>query len=203
MRRWLVFVGCLLLGLGALASGARAQQGGDPLRLGAGMVVDFAGGITYDPPGTGNSVHDSPRATPGLRVHLDYDVHRYLSVGGLVRMTFFRADDLDSGRNMLVDIAGRVNGHYDFKDFRFYATLMLGPAFSRMHDPGSIDNPGVGLAVSFAPGLEWWFSRKVGLFTEIFGWSGHFMRHDYAGVPGHLQVRLNQVLWQLGAVFAL
>jgi hypothetical protein len=200
------FVGTLiglLVVLGVTAA-AQAQEGAEKLRIGAGMVLDFAGRVEYDPPGNGNSYDDKARVTPGLRVHLDYDVHRYVSVGGLLRFGWWRADELDDGRNMLIDVAARVNAHYDWHDFRFFAALALGPSFDRLNDDNraGIDNPGIGVAASFAPGVEWWITRRVGLFAELFGWSGHFITHDTIA-DRNLKLRLNQVQLQLGAVFSL
>jgi hypothetical protein len=150
-------------------------------------------------------VGSSARVTPGLRLHADYDVHHNVSVGGLVRFGFWRSERQDSARNMLVDLAARVNGHYDFKDFRFYGVFMLGPSFNRLHSEnlGGLDNPGIGAAISVAPGVEWWFSRRFAAFTEILGWSGHYFRHDFDGAPGHTQFRIHQVLWQIGMLVGL
>jgi hypothetical protein len=188
-----------------VSSRAFAQQGGEKLKLGAAMLIDFAGNVEYDPPGRANSVQDDARVTPGLRLHVDYDVHRYVSVGGLLRFGFWRADDVDESRNMLVDVAGRVNGHYDFRDFRFYGVLSLGPSFNRLRSDNlnGLENPGVGVAVALAPGVEWWFSRRFALFTEIFGWTGHYFNHDYDGASGSMDLRLNQVLWQIGMLMGL
>jgi hypothetical protein len=190
----------------ASAAGAQAQRGGgNDLRLGLGMVVDFAGGIEYDPPGPLNNFDDTPRATPGLRLHLDYDVHRYVSIGGLFRLSFWRADDIHDGRNLLIDLAARINGHYDWRDFRFYGAFAIGPTINRLNDDnvGGLDNPGMGVAASLTPGAEWWFARHAGLYLELFGWSGHFMRHGLDELPGRMHLRLNQVLWQFGVVFGL
>lgn len=194
----------LLIAL-APAAMASAQRGGPDLRLGLGMVVDFAGSVEYDPPGPGNDVDDTPRATPGLRLHLDYDVHRYVSVGGLFRLGFWRADDIDDGRNMFIDIAFRLNGHYDWRDFRFYGAFAIGPTIDRLNDDNveGLDNPGMGVTASLTPGAEWWFSRRAGLYLELFGWDGHFFRHGLDGDSGRIQIRLNQVLWQFGVVIGL
>jgi hypothetical protein len=200
MIRW---VGTLLVLLGFTAL-AQAQEGAEKLRIGAGLVLDFAGDVDYDPPGRGNSFDDKARVTPGLRAHLDYDVHRYVSVGGLLRFGWWRADDLDDGRNLLVDVAARVNAHYDWRDFRFLAVLGLGPTFNRLNDDNraGIDNPGVGVAASFAPGFEWWITRRVGLFAELFGWTGHFFHHDTVA-NRDMKIRLNQVLLELGVAFSI
>jgi hypothetical protein len=201
VHRWLTLLA--LLGALAPASLANAQRrGGADLRLGLGMVVDFAGSVEYDRPGPGNSIDDTPRATPGLRLHLDYDVHRYISIGGLFRLAFWRADDLDDARNLLVDIAARLNGHYDWRSFRFYLALTVGPTIDRLNDDnvGGLDNPGMGVAASVTPGAEWWFSRRAGLYLELFGWDGHFFRHGLDDAPGRMHIRLNQVLWQFGIV---
>lgn len=210
MHRSLGYLVTALLGLMAVVSSVHAQQGGADLRLGAGAVVDFAGGVEYDPSGPGPTPNDSPRATPGLRLHMDYDVHRYVSVGGLVRLSFWRADDdgyyyYNDGRNMLVDLNFRVNGHYDWRDFRFYGAFTIGPTISRLNGDtnDSLDSPAVGVAAGITPGAEWWFARNVGLYLEMFGWSGHFFRHSYAGDNGSVHFRLNQVTWQFGFVFAL
>lgn len=207
MHRSLGYFASVFFGLLAAISSVQAQQGGPDLRLGAGAVVDFAGGVEYDFPGVGPDPDDTPRATPGLRLHMDYDVHRYVSVGGQLRLSFWRADDeyvVSDGRNMLVDLMFRVNGHYDWRDFRFYGVFTIGPTISRLNRDSRdyIDNPGVGVAAGITPGAEWWFSRNVGLYLEMFGWSGHFFRHDLDGT-GSMHVRLNQVTWQFGFVFAL
>lgn len=208
MHRSFGYLISALLGLLAAVSTAEAQQGGPDLRLGAGVLVDFAGGVEYDLPGPGLTPNDHPRATPGIRLHMDYDVHRYVSVGGLLRLSFWRADDevyvAGDGRNMLVDLNFRVNGHYDWRDFRFYGVFTVGPTISRLNRDANdyIDNPGVGAAASITPGAEWWFARNVGLYLEMFGWSGHFFRHDLDGA-GSVHVRLNQVTWQFGFVFGL
>jgi hypothetical protein len=185
---------------------AEAQRRGSDLRLGIGMVVDFAGSVEYDPPGPGD-VDDTPRATPGLRLHLDKDVHRYISLGALFRMSFWRADDLDDARNLLVDIAARLNVHKDWRDFRFYGALAIGPTINRLNDDNlagsGLDNPGMGVAVSITPGVEWWFSRRGGLYMEVFGWDGHFIRHGMDAGDARTHIRLNQVLWQFGVVIAL
>ena len=203
-------LGCLglaLVGLLAAVAPVEAQQGGPDLRLGAGAVVDFAGGVEYDYSGPGPTPDDSARATPGLRLHMDYDVHRNVSVGGLLRLSFWRGGDyypVSDGRNMLLDLNFRVNGHYDWRDFRFYGAFTIGPTISRLNrdSADAFDNPGVGVAAGITPGAEWWFARNVGLYLEMFGWSGHFFRHDLDG-PGSMHVRLNQVTWQFGFVFAL
>lgn len=184
---------------------ASAQEGGEKLKLGASMVLDFGGGIEYDRPGRANGGHDSARVTPGFRLHADYDVHRYVSVGGLLRFGFWRSNHRDESRNMLVDIAARVNGHYDYRDFRIYGALSLGPTFNHMRSENrnGLDNPGVGVAVAIAPGIEWWFSRRFAAFTEILGWSGHYFAHDYHGAPGKLRHGLNQVLWQVGMLVGI
>jgi hypothetical protein len=194
----------VLLSLGSTRR-ASAQEGGEKLRLGAAMLIDFGGDVQRDPPARLNSVSSSARVTPGFRLHADYDVHRYVSVGGLLRFGFWRSEHQDSARNMLVDVAARVNGHYDWKDFRFYGVFAVGPSFNRLRSEnlGGLSNPGVGAAISVAPGVEWWFSRRFAVFTEIMGWSGHYFRHDYDRVSGHMQFRMNQVLWQIGMLVGL
>jgi hypothetical protein len=198
----LCFVLCACLFASARAS---AQEGGEKLKLGASMVIDFAGSVERDPSTRVNSVRSSARVTPGFRLHADYDVHRYVSVGGMLRFGFWRSEHQDSARNMLVDLAARVNGHYDFKDFRFYGALMVGPTFNRLNadNRGGLETTGVGAVIAIAPGFEWWFSRRFAAFTEILGFSGHYWAHDYDGAPGSVQFRMNQVLWQIGMLVGL
>jgi hypothetical protein len=190
-----------LMGLPSLAS---AQQGGADLRLGFGAVLDFAGEADVDT-GPGFDPDDDLKLTPGLRVHLDYDVHRYISVGGLVRASWWEGDDYFEERSFLFDLAFRLTGHYDWRDFRFYGALTVGPTISAINDDNTnqLDNPGVGANVSITPGAEWWFSRRAGLYLEMFGWSGHFFNHDYdLSNSGDAEFSLNQVTWQTGIVFA-
>jgi hypothetical protein len=197
---------CLFVWFGlSLATRALAQEGGEKLKLGAALVLDFAGSVRRDPSGRVNSVASSARVTPGFRLHADYDVHRNVSVGGMLRFGFWRSENQDSARNMQIDIAARVNGHYDYKDFRFYGVFMLGPSINRLRaeNSGSLDNPGAGVAIAIAPGVEWWFSRRFAVFTEIFGYSGHYFGHDYSGASGRTQFRMNQALWHVGMLFGL
>jgi hypothetical protein len=195
----------LLLGVPALAA---AQQGGPDLRIGAGMVLDFAGGVDINNGAPGGDRTLDLRVTPGLRAHLDYDVHKYISIGGFTRFSWWRAhgnDYLnDDRRNFMWDLGARVQRHYDWRDFRFYLAIMPGLTLDKLKHGQNygLDNPGVGWAVAVAPGFEWWFSNRAALFLEMFGWSGHGFHHDYSNVNGSLDFRLNQVLWQFGVVFA-
>lgn len=199
---WLCFV---LWACSLTSAPASAQEGGEKLKLGASMVIDFAGSVERDPSTRENSVSSSARVTPGFRLHADYDVHRYVSVGGMLRFGFWRSEHQDSSRNMLVDLAARVNGHYDFKDFRFYGVFMIGPTFDRLHSDNraGLETTGVGAVIAIAPGFEWWFSRRFAAFTEIMGWTGHYFAHDYDRAPGSVQFRMNQVLWQIGMLVGL
>jgi hypothetical protein len=181
---------------------ASAQQGGSKLRIGAGMVLDFGGEVDTDVPGP-DPRDDDLKLTPGLRGHLDYDLHRYVSLGGFLRFSWWEADDTFEDRSFLFDIGPRLTGHYDWRDFRFYIAFMPGLTISALNDDvgGQIDNPGFGMAVALTPGFEWWFSRKAALFVEMFGWSGHFFSHDF-DFGGDIDFANNQVLWQLGVTFA-
>lgn len=154
--------------------------------------------------GPGSSRDDALKFTPGVRLHADYDIHRYVSVGGFVRASWWEGKDAFYNRSFLLDLGLRVAGHYDFRSLRFSLSLMIGPTLSVLNDDTfGTDSPGYGVAAAIAPGVEWWFSRKVGIFMEVFGWSGHFFSHGFESGPGDLDLRLNQVLWQLGVVFAL
>ncbi len=196
-----------------------AQQGGHKLKLGVGAVLDFGGGAEYDdyasiygyyPNRRGyydgrGYYNDDLRVTPGFRGHLDYDIGRYVSLGGFLRFSWWRGEDaFYRGRNLLVDFGGRATGHYDWRDFRFYGALMIGPTISRVSNDngGPIDNPAVGVNAGITPGVEYWLDSRMGLFVEMFGWNGHFFGHDYKYAPGNVDIRLNQVLWQFGFIFA-
>ncbi len=183
-----------------------AQQGGADLRIGVGGVLDFAGEVEADFPGPGGSPDDDLKLTPGLRAHLDYDIHRYVSIGGLVRASWWESDDDWADRSFLMDIMLRVAGHYDWRDFRFYLALTLGPTISVINDDDAIgdffDNPAAGVAAGLSPGAEWWFSRRAALFLEMFGWNGHYFSHEFEGGSSDVDFSLNQVSWQLGFVFA-
>lgn len=203
MHRLLALVSwvALTVGVPALAS---AQQGGSKLRIGAGMVLDFGGEVDSDwPRGTLGFRDDDLKLTPGLRGHLDYDLHKYVSLGGFMRFSFWEGDDIWESRSFLFDIGPRLTGHYDWRDFRFYVALMIGLSISKLNnDFGGFDNPGLGAAVAIGPGFEWWFSRRAALFIEMFGWSGHFVSHDLDNISGDVDFAINQVLWQLGVTFA-
>jgi hypothetical protein len=190
----LVFVSLLL----SFASQASAQQGGAKLRLGAGMVVDFAG--EWETPGRDPDLE----ATIGMRFHLDYDLAKYVSLGGFVRTTWWEAEGPWEDRSFLFDIGPRIAGHYDWRDFRFYVAAMPGLTISAVDDDYyfDIDNPGVGFNMSIAPGAEYWFTGSFGVYSELFGWIGHYFDHDSERGPGDYDFNLNQVAFNFGIVFA-
>ena len=205
MRTMHAFV-LLASGVLLVASSAHAQQGGPKLRLGAGAVVDFAGGLEVDPPGSGNNYNDGMRATPGLRGHLDYDLARYFSLGGFARFSWWKGDDqFSDGRSMYIDFGARLRAKYDYKDYRFYGVFMLGPTIERLNNDydTNLRRTAVGVTAAIAPGVEWWFDPDFGLFLEMFGWTGHYVNHDVRTGPGSVTLRVNQVLWQFGVLFAL
>jgi Outer membrane protein beta-barrel domain len=194
---------CIVL-LSALATGpklAEAQdRGGYKLRLGGAMSMDFAGQV--DPDGPRNN--DDARLTPGLRFHLDYELAKHFSLGGFAKFSFWRGDDFFEDRSMWFDLGPRIKGHFDWRDFRFYGTMMVGLTISKLNnDLDAWDNPGFGANVAIGPGVEWWFDRRFAVFSEIFGWSGHFFNHDTDGLGGNLDIRVNQVLWNIGMLFGV
>lgn len=190
-----LFVALALLTLGA--SQAAAQQGGSDLHVGAGMVVDFAGEADF------GEFDDELEATIGLRLHADYEVARYVSIGGFTRFSWWETEDSSGDRNFLFDIGPRLQGHYDWRDFRFYVAAMPGLLISKVDDDGNnIDNPAAGFTMSIAPGVEYWFNNKVAVYTEIFGWVGHYFDHDYENSDADIDINMNQVAFNFGVVFA-
>ncbi len=192
-----------LLTAAGVSANASAQMGGSKLHLGAGLALDFSGEAEFD---RGTIAQDVDLdATPGIRGHLDYDVHRYISVGGMLRMSWWEPDDFGSiDRSFLLDIAPRVTGHYDWRDFRFYLAFAPGLTISAIDDDGvGVENPAAGftLSLTFA-GMEWWFARNVGLFVEL-GWVGHWFEHDGEAGSADLEVDLSQGLFELGFVFGV
>ncbi len=191
-----LFVALALLTFGA--SQAAAQQGGSDLHIGAGMVADFAGEADY-----GRGPDDDLEATLGLRLHGDYEVARYVSLGGFARISWWEGDDFLQERNFLFDIGPRIQGHYDWRDFRFYVAAMPGLTLSKIDDDyDRIDNPAAGFTMSIAPGVEYWFNNKVAVYTEIFGWVGHYFDHEREDTTGDVDVNMNQVAFNFGVVFA-
>lgn len=202
MHRSTLFLAVLVGGF-AFTSLASAQVGGSDMRIGAGVVLDFGGEAELDL-GPGPDRDDDTKLTPGFRLHLDYDVHRYISVGGITRFQWWEGDDYFENRNFLWDLAGRVNGHYDWRDFRFYVAFHVGFTLSALNDDWAdfLDDPGKGFNIGIAPGVEYWFSGRVGVFMEMFGWSGHRFNHDLENSNGDADMKLDQVVWQLGINFA-
>jgi hypothetical protein len=205
----------LLVGLSWGSSVASAQQGGSKIHIGAGLVLDVGGEVDFDAPGfndfdlRGRGWEDDLDATFGLRGHLDYALHKYVSVGGLVRMSWWEPDDLGIDRSFLFDIGPRVIGHYDWRDFRFYVGLSPGLTISAINDDGNFaefDNPAAGFTLSVTlAGAEWWFSRSLGLFLEL-GYVGHWFEHDIDGAvngAGDVEFALGQMMLETGLVFGL
>lgn len=176
------------------------------------MVLDFAGEADYDRP----YIDDDLNATVGLRGHLDYDVGRYVSLGGFTRLSWWEGDDLFEERSMLFDLGPRITGHYDWRDFRFYVAGMPGLLISKLngdYDDGyrdnrgryygyGFENPAVGFTMSIAPGMEYWFNNEFAVYVEIFGWVGHYFSHDYENISGDNDFNLNQVAFNFGIVFS-
>lgn len=193
----------VLIALSALPTLASAQVGGPRLHLGAGMVLDFAGHVELNRSPNFNSGEDSLRATVGLRGHADYRVLRYMSLGGMARMSWWKPQWTPSiSRSFLFDLCPRLTGHYDWRDFRFYGALAPGLTISAVGDRGiAVSNPAAGFTLSFTlAGMEWWFSRKIGLFAEL-GWVGHWFSHDNDRSIGGLDFRVSQGLFEFGFVF--
>jgi hypothetical protein len=201
----LLFSVVVLLAAGLWSAEASAQVGGPNMRLGVGMVLDFGGEVDADY-GPGADLDDDLKLTPGMRAHLDYDVGRYVSVGGALKFSFWEGDDHFETRNLWVDFLARINGHYDWRDFRFYIALTLGPSLSHLKHAG--ENYGMksnapGVAVQIAPGVEYWFSSRFGAYLEMFGWSGHYFHHKGEDTDRKVDFAANQVVWQLGINFGL
>ena len=179
---------------------ASAQVGGSRLHLGAGFALDFAGEAEV------NDSTPDPELDPtvGLRGHLDYAIHRYVSLGGLARMSWWQMDDYDYDRSFLLDLGPRVIGHYEYRDFRFYAGISPGLTLSVLNDDfRGIDNPAAGFTMSVTvAGMEWWFARHVGLFVEL-GWVGHWFEHEYENDTDEVDVDLSQGLFEFGFVFGV
>lgn len=196
----LLFVSLLVVAPGR----ASAQAGGPRMHIGAGLAIDFGGEVDLQRTREFGYGGDNLNATVGVRGHLDYAVHRHVSVGGLVRMSWWKPDYLLSiDRSFLLDLGPRVIGHYDWRDFRFYGGMSPGLTLSAIGDDGiNVENPAAGFTMSLTlAGMEWWFSRRAGLFVEL-GWVGHWFEHDNAYVPGGLDFHISQGLFELGFVFA-
>jgi hypothetical protein len=197
-------LGAAAVALGVLLCSltARAQQGGADLRLGTGAVLDFGGSARIDAPGPGSEYDGRLGATPGLRIHGEYDLSPYLSLGAAGRASWWKADGYGE-RNLLFSVGPRVTGHFDFRDVRFYAGLGAGLALSSMQNDAAVnvESPAYGVAVTVFPGLEYWFAERVGVFAET-GWAGHWFKHADP-IAGDVKVALGQVVCQVGATFAL
>jgi hypothetical protein len=205
LARQVVLLSLLALLLSAFAVApelASAQVGGARTHIGAGLALDFGGEVELE-----RFMHgrDNLDATFGLRGHLDHQIHKYISLGGMVRMSWWEPDYLvQIDRSFLLDLGPRLIGHYDWRDFRFYGGISPGLTISAIGDDGiGVDNPAAGFTLSLTlAGMEWWFSRKVGLFVEM-GWVGHWFEHDGDLNQADLEVNLSQGLFEFGFVFGV
>ncbi|MDB4985459.1 MAG: hypothetical protein JWN04_637 [Myxococcaceae bacterium] len=199
---WLLTSLTLLLGA---PCGAAAQERGPRLHVGAGMVLDFAGDVELDRGAIYNPGHDGLRATPGIRGHVDYQLLRHLTLGGMARMSWWEPSYTPRiGRSFLFDLGPRLLGKFDYRQFRFYGAISPGLTVSAVRDYGiGVNGAAAGFTLSItAAGLEWWFSRRAALFAEL-GWVGHWFSHDSDQGPGNLNFRLSQGLLELGFVFGM
>jgi hypothetical protein len=187
--------------LWALPALASAQERGPRLHLGAGLALDFGGELEVE-----DSVDTDLEATIGVRGHADYAVHRHVSVGGLVRLSWWEPDYARYGydRSLLFDIGPRVIGHFDYRDFRFYSGLSLGLSLSAIdNDFTEFDNPAFGPTLTLTvAGFEWWFARSTGLFAEL-GWVGHWFEQEIDGTDREVEFGLSQGLFEFGLVFGV
>jgi hypothetical protein len=206
LARQVVLLSLLTTLLGALAPElASAQVGGARTHIGAGLVLDFSGEVDFERPQNFARGGDDLDATFGLRGHLDHQLHKYISIGGMLRMSWWEPDySVAIDRSFLLDLGPRLVGHYDWRDFRFYGGLSPGLTISAIGDEGiNVDNPAAGFTLSLTlAGMEWWFSRKVGLFVEM-GWVGHWFEHDGDLNQSDLDVDLSQGLFEFGFVFGV
>lgn len=196
----------LLLAPWLAPGSAVAQVGGARMHIGAGLALDFGGEFELERPNRLNPyVNNNLDATFGLRGHLDYALHKYISVGGMVRMSWWEPDySVTIDRSFLLDLGPRLIGHYDWRDFRFYGGISPGLTISAIGDDGiGVDNPAAGFTLSLTlAGMEWWFARRVGLFVEL-GWVGHWFEHDSDVNAADLDVDLSQGLFEFGFVFGV
>jgi tetratricopeptide (TPR) repeat protein len=182
---------------------AHAQQGGADLRLGTGAVLDFGGSARVDSSGPAKARDEALGATPGLRLHAEYDLSRWLALGAAARVSWWKAGGYGDNRNALFDVGPRFTGHFDFRDLRFYAGLSAGLAVSNIQNDAVVNlkSPAYGFGLTLFPGIEYWFAERVGVFFES-GWSGHWFKHQDP-LGGDTRVALGQVVCQVGATFAL
>jgi hypothetical protein len=186
---------------------ASAQTGGYRDHIGAGLAIDFGGEADFERGPSLTRGWADLDATIGIRGHWDHQVHRYISIGAMLRMSWWEPDfyyDSAIGRSFLLDPSFRAIGHYDWRAFRFYGGLAPGLTLSAIDDDGiGVNNPAVGFTMSVTvAGMEWWFARKVGLFVEL-GWVGHWFEHDGSGSLPDLEVGLSQGLFEFGFVFGV
>lgn len=175
---------------------ADAQAAGPRLHIGIGApAINFGG------EGELNDGDFDLDATLGIRGHLDYAVHRHISIGGMTRLSWWEPDDWRTDdRNFLFDIGPRLIGHYDWRDFRFYGGIAPGLTVSALDDDRA--DPAVGFTLSLTvAGMEYWFARRVGAFVEL-GWVGHWFEHEYDG-GGEAEIGLSQGLFEFGIVFGV
>jgi len=172
----------------------------DRPRLGAHMSLGGGGDIEFS--GTGFTADADP--TIGLGANFFYPLLTYVSVGGQFDLLWVKADGMSGGRSTLMDFMAVVEGRYPFRvadhDAEAYFQMPVGLSVLFPDDP-NLDN-GAGFALSLLFGGRIWVTDNLGIYTNL-GWGIHHTHNDIRGASGTVEPILRQMIFHIGAHFAL
>ncbi|HEX5655633.1 MAG TPA: outer membrane beta-barrel protein [Polyangiales bacterium] len=155
--------------------------GGFQVAVGGEVQVEDFGGIDADP-------------TIGIQGGVDYVLHEYFSIGGEMRLLWFKADT-STDRTLLWDLVVKPRGRYAFNNIplEVYGTLPIGltvPGDIQLPAAGEV-NGKAGFTVGLAAGANWFFTQHLGVNAEI-GWQFHKIRAEEFGASA--EIKLNQLV---------
>jgi hypothetical protein len=190
----------------------RAEAAPSKWRVLAGLHFGFAGKLKVDPATGFQLVNENPpglEPTFGLQASVDYLLMKYFTVGGELRLSWWKPDgnitlqsQSDPDHSLFVDIDIKPRGRYVFSNIplEIYGTMPLGLSIAAVDDTIPMDG-GPGFNLGIGAGAIYFVTPRFGFCTELLGvW--HWFDGKLAGGTD-TDNRAAQLYWMLNLVFAI
>lgn len=170
--------------LQAQARSKRQSNGSMDTMFGLKLMVGLGGEVEIDDVGIA-SIEDDLEPTFGGGFEVDFPLHRYFLLGGMVSFHSWiwdEASDADLDRSILLDFSVVPKLRYPFKKSVFAITLgvPVGLCVDLLDDdilPAAEVDTGIGFNLSVLIGLQAYLSSSFGLMAEL-GYTFHSFSHE-------------------------
>ncbi len=201
----------MLCAVAALSMATPAHAGS--IRAGAKVTLGFAGEGRVEGSGFGTSSvsEDDLLPTGGFTLFGEYELFEFVSVGGLLGLSWWKTDDMAAGDidpNLIVDLGAVVRGQYRLLEdaLMVYLAFPFGLSISDLSSEYSNavlstgGDVGVGAHVALLGGAAYQIWEGLHVFAEI-GWQYHFLDHSTTvlGFDVDLEFEGSQLALNFGA----